>query len=278
MASTGIENEQILNAIQYVVGSVMDNMTGSAIWRNQPTSNYIVSGTQTILDTKIGIRIRDYVDPDGNPILPDSQLKPDWLNAGSYTAMIDVTIPEGTFSIHGPHNRPENKFHIQAGNDWDEFATTENVDTYENYLSTLSLKTLDRNDALMLIEKYREKLRAHMKPWDKLSQVNVENKEKYQIIFAEIVKKIQSNSFPLNIGEEKKEDYTLVVEDNRMNCYFVHIVPEQVYDLFKEMQQKAPNEVLGFSVMAGKYNNKEIRVSCFGIPCNLLGKALFEVK
>ena len=48
---------------------------------------------------------------------------------------------------------------MQVGDDWDEFATTENVDTYEKYLSTLSLKTLDRGDALTLIEKYRKKLR-----------------------------------------------------------------------------------------------------------------------
>ncbi len=115
-----------------------------------------------------------------------------------------------------------------------------------------------------------------MKIWDKLSQVNLENKEKYMKIYSDIVKKIQNNVFPINVGETEKEDYYIVVEANRMNSYFIHIVPKQVWALFKEMQKKAPNEILGFSVMAGKYNNKEVRVSCFGVQCSFLGKSLFE--
>jgi hypothetical protein len=115
-----------------------------------------------------------------------------------------------------------------------------------------------------------------MNIWDKLSQVNVADKEKFQKIFADTVSRIQKNSFKLVVGETKKEDYHVVIEDNRMGCYFVHIVPEEVYGLFKEMQQKAQDSILGFSVVAGKHNGKDIRVSCFGIPCNLLGKALFK--
>jgi len=114
-----------------------------------------------------------------------------------------------------------------------------------------------------------------MNIWDKLSQVNLEDKKKFQKIFSDVVNKIQNNAFPLTVGETEKEDYYIVIEENRMSSYFVHIVPKQVYELFKEMQEKAPNQVLGFTVMAGKHNNKDVRVSCFGIQCNLLGKALF---
>lgn len=106
----------------------------------------------------------------------------------------------------------------------------------------------------------------------------MDNKEKYQRVFAEVVKKIQKNDFPLNIGEINEGDYTIVIEDNRMNSYFVHVVPKQVYNLFKEMQEKAPNEILGFSILAGRYNEREIRVSCFGVQCNLLGKSLIKDK
>ena len=115
-----------------------------------------------------------------------------------------------------------------------------------------------------------------MKIWDKLSQVNIDDKEKYQKIFADIVKKVQNSDFPLIIGEIKKEDYIIITEGNRMNSYFVHVVPKQVFGLFKEMQQKAPNEILGFSVLAGKHKEKDVRVSCFGVQCNLLGKSLFK--
>ena len=119
---------------------------------------------------------------------------------------------------------------------------------------------------------------SEMSIWTKLSQVNLENKEKFQKVFAETVKKIQNNTFSLNIGEVENDDYYIVVEENRMNSCFVHVVPKQVYALFKEMQQKAPNEMLGFSVLAGKKNGKDVRVSCFGVQCNLLGKALFAKK
>jgi hypothetical protein len=115
-----------------------------------------------------------------------------------------------------------------------------------------------------------------MSIWDKLAQVNVQNKERFQSIFQEIVNKIKRNEFNLNFREIEKEDYYLIREENRKNSCFVHIVPKEVYNLFKEMQLKAPDEFLGFSVVAGKLNNKDIRVSCFGVQCNLLGKSLFK--
>jgi len=114
-----------------------------------------------------------------------------------------------------------------------------------------------------------------MKIWDELLKVRIENKEKFQKLFSETVRKVSHSNFNLNVGEFEKEDYYLVVEENRHNSYFVHIVPKQVYPLFKKIQQ-IPNEFLGFSVLAGKHNNKDVRVSCFGVPCGNLGKALFK--
>jgi len=113
-----------------------------------------------------------------------------------------------------------------------------------------------------------------MNIWDKLSEVDIKNKERFQKLFSEMIAKIQKNKFPIKIGEIEKEDYYIVVEENRANSYFVHIVPKQVYGLFKEMQKEAPYQFLGFSVVAGKYNNKDVRISCFGVQCSLLGKSL----
>ena len=61
-----------------------------------------------------------------------------------------------------------------------------------------------------------------------------------------------------------------------MNSYFLHIVPKEVYNLFKEMQIKAKNQFLGFSVLVGRFNDKDVRVNCFGVKCNLLGKSLLK--
>ena len=112
--------------------------------------------------------------------------------------------------------------------------------------------------------------------WSKLSKVDIQNKELYQNIFNDTVKSIQAGTFKFSPAKREETDYYTIIESNRMNSYFVHIVPKVVYPLFQEMQEKAPNQFLGFSVTAGTHNGKDVRVSCFGVQCNLLGKALFK--
>ncbi len=111
--------------------------------------------------------------------------------------------------------------------------------------------------------------------WNRLAQINIKNKKRFQNLFSEIVSEFQAGKFNLTIGEIENTDYFTVIEDNRMDSYFIHIVPKEIYGLFKEMQ-KIPNSFLGFSVLAGSHNNKDVRVSCFGVQCSLLGKALIK--
>jgi hypothetical protein len=115
-----------------------------------------------------------------------------------------------------------------------------------------------------------------MKIWDELLRIQIDNKERFQKLFSETVDKIKDNNFDLRIGEIEKEYYFIVVEENRQNSYFVNIVPKQVYNLFKKMQIEAKNDFLGFSVLAGKHKGRDVRVSCFGVPCGILGKSLFK--
>ena len=110
-----------------------------------------------------------------------------------------------------------------------------------------------------------------MKIWDVLLNINIENKERFQDIFSKTVKEVQNNTYDVKIGEIEEDDHYLIT-DERMNGYFIHIVPKQVYDIFKKIETK--EQFLGFTVLAGKWDNKDVRVSCFGIQCNLLGKSL----
>ena len=112
---------------------------------------------------------------------------------------------------------------------------------------------------------------------NKLLQIKIDDEDKYAKIFSQIVKDIQNNKFSFNFDKIEKEDYYIILEDNRMNSYFVHVVPKQLWNLFKEIQKKSPDQILGFSVKAGEYKNKEVRVSCFGVKCNILGKSLFKL-
>jgi hypothetical protein len=115
-----------------------------------------------------------------------------------------------------------------------------------------------------------------MKLWDKLLQADVKDKARFQNLFSETVGAVGAGNFPLNAGETEYSDYWIVIEEDRVASHFIHIVPKEVYALFKEMQASAPNDMLGFSVLAGKHEGKDVRVSCFGVQCNLLGKSLFK--
>lgn len=112
-----------------------------------------------------------------------------------------------------------------------------------------------------------------MKVWDELLQLDIKNKERFQDLFSYYVNEIGNERLKLDIGEADKGDYSLIIEDNRLGSYFVHIVPKEAYSLFKKMPA---NQFLGFSVVAGKYKNKDVRVSCFGVECGKLGKALLK--
>ena len=50
-------------------------------------------------------------------------------------------------------------------------------------------------------------------------------------IFAETIEKIKGG-YVFEVGEREEEDYFIVVEENRMDSYFVHIVPKEIYKLF----------------------------------------------
>ena len=112
--------------------------------------------------------------------------------------------------------------------------------------------------------------------WKRLSELDVDNKEKFVEIFASLVREIQDGKFNFNDNKVEKEDYYLIVEEGRLNSYFIHVVPKQAYGLFEEMKSVAPNEFLGFSVLVGKHKGIDVRASCFGVSCNELTKALFN--
>lgn len=114
-----------------------------------------------------------------------------------------------------------------------------------------------------------------MSHWQELSQIDVKKKAKYQKLFSQLVARIQKSKSKIKPGIKEFKEHYIVTEENRLNSYFIHIVPKESFYLFREMV-KQPDTFLGFSVLAGKQDNKDIRVSCFGIQCNLLGKSLIK--
>lgn len=117
-----------------------------------------------------------------------------------------------------------------------------------------------------------------MDVWDKILAVKVDNKEKYAMLFPEIVEYVMFKKEKFDNKIEDKGFYYLVTEEERAGSIFIHIVPKELMPLFREVQIRAPNQFLGFSVLIGRRNNKETRVSCFGIPCSLLAKSIAQNK
>jgi len=100
--------------------------------------------------------------------------------------------------------------------------------------------------------------------WEKLEKVNLENKERYLELFRQLIKQIKLGKY--DFKNKEGEDYLIINEKN-----IVNIVPKELAGLFNEMKAKAPEEFLGFTVLVNK-----TRVSCFGIPCSLLSKAIIN--
>lgn len=113
-----------------------------------------------------------------------------------------------------------------------------------------------------------------MSYWQELSSLEIKNKPKYQRLFSQLVARVQKGKFKIQPGIKEFKEHYIVTEEDRMNSYFIHLVPKQAMYLFKAMQTQ--QGFLGFSVLAGKYNNKDIRVSCFGVECSRLGKSLIK--
>ncbi len=101
----------------------------------------------------------------------------------------------------------------------------------------------------------------------------IEDKEKYKKLFAELVGKLQDRKLEFEKEIDYKGDHYIIF-DERLGGYFVHLVPEDLYILFRRIQKDKPNSILGFSILCGRHKGKDLRATCFGIPCSDLAKSL----
>ncbi|MEK6888886.1 MAG: hypothetical protein AABW80_02140 [Nanoarchaeota archaeon] len=106
-----------------------------------------------------------------------------------------------------------------------------------------------------------------------IGNIKVDNKERYIKAFIDLIKSVKSNCF--NYQDKEYTDY-LIINENRLNSHFIHIVPKEILNTFNKIKDSNPEQFLGFSIFLGKYNDKEVRVSCFGIPCSDLTRAIIN--
>jgi len=150
-------SEQVYDAISGAANTFFENMTGSAFWRVRESE--IVSGSYNLSGIQINFRLREFMNPNGMPVLPQDKVNPEWLSAGSYFGIVEVAVPnENNFSIQAPHNKPENQVHLQKGRE--KIILSPPAETITNYGllgSGLFLKFDTKEDAINKIQEIREK-------------------------------------------------------------------------------------------------------------------------
>ncbi len=112
--------------------------------------------------------------------------------------------------------------------------------------------------------------------WDELSTLKVKNEEKYAKIFAKIVNDAKLYRYEWHENMKMYDDYAIMCEQDRADSSFIHLIPKEAMPLFRKMLINHPNEFLGFSVLCGKIKGQDLRVTCFGVHCNILGKAIID--
>ncbi len=104
-----------------------------------------------------------------------------------------------------------------------------------------------------------------------IENININNKEKYTDIFIRLLKKLRRGDF--DYQDSIEEDFAIINED-RLGGHFVHVVPSELLLIFERVRKDNPNDFLGLSVLVGKKKDKEVRLSCFGVPCSELTRGL----
>ena len=149
-------NDVVYNAISSAADSFFQQLTGSNYWRIR--ENYVISGNSLISGINLKIQVKEFLKPNGQPILPNSSVNPQWLNAGSYFGMVSVQIPnEESFTIQIPHNKPENFMHLQKGRNKIEIPPNPNdITNFGALASGLFLKFCTKEEAISYIDKIRK--------------------------------------------------------------------------------------------------------------------------
>ncbi len=95
--------------------------------------------------------------------------------------------------------------------------------------------------------------------------LNIKNPEIFADAFSKVVQEFQFSNEDIRDEILDKGDYYIVTEENRAGCGFIHLVPRELFDEFRVLQIKKPQDVVGSAVLIGRKKGKEIYASIYGI-------------
>lgn len=89
--------------------------------------------------------------------------------------------------------------------------------------------------------------------------------DRFYKLFLELAEYVRTKKLNFKDEVEEKSDYYIVTEEDRGGCYFVHLVPKEIYHKFRGVQILNPIKIIDDYVVCGRKDGKEIRVACFGL-------------
>jgi hypothetical protein len=114
---------------------------------------------------------------------------------------------------------------------------------------------------------------------EELEKIKLKDEKKYSVLFSKLISKVSENPKKYLSEKEKtikEKKYTVVIEPNRKSSCIITLVPENLFKLFIKLKKKYPDEFLGFTILVGNVNGRDIRVSCFGVNPFELSRTLIK--
>lgn len=95
--------------------------------------------------------------------------------------------------------------------------------------------------------------------------LNIKNPEILADAFSKLVQDLQLSEEDMRDDVDDRGEFYVVTEENRAGAHFVHIVPKELYDEFRVLQLKRPQDLVGSAILVGRRNGKEIYATIFGV-------------
>lgn len=125
-------------------------------------------------------------------------------------------------------------------------------------------------------KKEAEKSSGTTSLWQKLEKIQIRSKKECIESFVKLLKDVESGKYKFEEGVTDMGKYFVVNETGRQKSNFVHVVPKEAYEIFEEMRRSMPDSFLGFSVLCGKINGRDARVSCFAVPTSEITRSMIS--
>ncbi len=104
--------------------------------------------------------------------------------------------------------------------------------------------------------------------WQTLLGIELGYADQYLSSIKEVVDYIRHRQENFEDGIEIRDGFKLVTEE-KLGCFYIHLVPTELFPIFRQAQIKEPQEqklLEENSFLLRQYKRADVRFICYGIP------------